>query len=219
MQPFKKLLQNSVKSHGHLCSGQVIGVRMAMLGCHLVGIKDPKDKKFDKKLIVYVEIARCTADAIASVTGCQLGKRTLKFMDFGINAATFVNLNTHMAYRIVSTESSRDFASIYASNENDPKSQQIIGYQNMPDSLLFDVQQVQVSIPNPDIARPPRRYAVCDLCGQKVRDGKEVQSGHKTVCPPCSENSYFKVIATSRLSLPDNNYRKKRNPSEIVARR
>jgi formylmethanofuran dehydrogenase subunit E len=133
MTTFQKLLDESVEKHGHCCAGQVIGVRMAMLGCRLVGIDDPKDPKFRKKLIVYVEIDRCATDAIASVTGCQLGRRTLKFKDYGINAATFINLDTNIAYRVVSTESSREYATQYAPEETSPQRQQLIGYQNMPE--------------------------------------------------------------------------------------
>jgi formylmethanofuran dehydrogenase subunit E len=194
MRTFQILLDESVKAHGHLCAGQVIGVRMAMLGCSLVGIENPKDKQFRKKLIVFVEIDRCATDAIASVTGCQLGKRTMKFKDFGINAATFVNLDTHIAYRVVSTETSREHAVEYAPKETSLQQQQIIGYQNMPDRLLFDVQRVEVSLPTGDMPGPPRHHAVCDHCGQMVRDGKEVRIGDEVTCRPCSDKSYFKVV-------------------------
>ena len=107
MKSFEALLQESVERHGHLCAGQIIGVRMAMLGCRLVRIDDPKSHRHRKKLMVYVEIDRCATDAIESVTGCRMGRRTLKFRDYGINAATFVNLDTRAAYRIVSTERDR----------------------------------------------------------------------------------------------------------------
>lgn len=194
METFQILLKESVSKHGHLCAGQVIGVRMAMLGLRLIGIEDPQDARFRKKLVVFVEIDRCATDAIASVTGCQLGKRTMKFKDFGINAATFVNLETNLAYRIVSTERSREHAHKYAPKETSLQQQQIVGYENMPDSLLFDLQQVEVSLFEGDMPGPPRLHAVCDHCGQMVRDGKEVHVGHETLCGPCSDTSYFKVI-------------------------
>lgn len=204
MEKFQVLLDESVKKHGHLCAGQVIGVRMAMLGCSLVGIEAPKDPQFRKKMIVYVEIDRCATDAIASVTGCQLGKRTLKFKDFGINAATFVNLDTHLAYRIVSTETSRDYANQYASKELSTREQQIVGYQNMPDSLLFNIHQVQISLPETDMPGPPRRHTICERCGQMIRDGKEVQSHYGAICRPCSDESYFTVVAPFWSPSADN---------------
>ena len=100
ISPFEKLLKESIKIHGHLCPGQVLGVRMSMLGLREIGIEDPKGK--DKKnIIVFVEIDRCATDAIQSVTGCSLGKRSLKFLDYGKMAATFLNLKTGNAVRIL----------------------------------------------------------------------------------------------------------------------
>jgi formylmethanofuran dehydrogenase subunit E len=194
MKNFNLLLDESVKKHGHLCAGQVIGVRMAMLGCTLVGIDEPKDPLFRKKLIVYVEIDRCATDAIASVTGCQLGRRTLKFKDYGINAATFVNLETGIAYRIISTEKSRELARDYAPLTSAKKDMQLIGYQNMPDQLLFDVQRVRVTLPGQEMPGPARYYATCDRCGQTVRDGRELRRGEGVICRPCSEESYFEIV-------------------------
>ena len=210
MDNFESLLKESVSKHGHLCAGQVIGVRMAMLGCRLIGIEDPKDQQFRKKIVVYVEIDRCATDAIASVTGCQLGKRTLKFKDFGINAATFVNLTSHIAYRVVSTESSRNHAHKYAQEETSLQQQQLIGYQNMPDNLLFDVHQVEVSIAEGDMPGPPRHHATCDRCGQMVRDGKEQKVGQEVVCRPCSDKSYFKVITPHDFPDVQSNIAKER---------
>ena len=124
----------------------------------------------------------------------------MKFKDFGINATTFVNLDTHIAYRIVSTESSRDHAHKYAPEETSLKQQQLVGYQNMPDDLLFDVQQVEVSLAEGDMPGPPRHHATCDRCGQMVRDGKELHIGLEVVCLPCSDQSYFDILENPCLS-------------------
>lgn len=191
MKTFDQLLEESASRHGHLCAGQVIGVRMAMLGCKLVGIDDPKAPEHRKKLITFVEIDRCATDAIESVTGCRLGKRTLKFKDFGINAATFLNLDTREAVRIVSTEHSRKLAADFAPHCRTVKDQQLEGYKIMPEELLFDVQRVGVRLPEWDMPGPPRRHAVCDQCGQVVRDGREMPSNGRTLCRLCGEQSYF----------------------------
>ena len=114
MKTFEELLDSSASAHGHLCPGQVVGVRMAMLGCRLIGLDEPNRDDQIKKLIVYVEMDRCTADAVAHVTGAKLGRRSLKFMDYGIMAATFVNLETGESYRVVSTEEARSLAPLYA---------------------------------------------------------------------------------------------------------
>ena len=114
MQNFKSLVKSSAAAHGHLCPGQVVGVRMAMLGCRLIDLDEPTSHDQIKKLIVYIEMDRCTADAVAHVTGVKLGRRSLKFMDYGIMAATFLNLETEKAFRVVSTEEARDLALHFA---------------------------------------------------------------------------------------------------------
>ncbi len=191
MRPFKELLEESVAVHGHLCAGQVIGVRMAMLGCRLISIDDPQSESQRKKLMVYVEIDRCATDAIQSVTGCRMGKRTLKFRDFGINAATFLHLETKQAYRIVSTEESRELADKYAPREIDAARRQLIGYQKMPDEELFKVEPVQVLLEDWELPGPPRRKATCMRCGQVIRDGREIDEGDKILCRPCAGMAYF----------------------------
>jgi formylmethanofuran dehydrogenase subunit E len=201
MKSFDELLQESVERHGHLCAGQVIGVRMSMLGCRLVGIDDPKSPRFRKKLIVYVEIDRCATDAIESVTGCRMGKRTLKYKDFGINAATFVNLDTRTAVRIVSTEASRDLAATFAPEAETRQRQQLEGYKRMPDDALFDIQHVQVNLPEWDMPGPPSRHAVCRRCGQMVRDGKEKQVNDEVLCRHCAGESYFVKLNDADATL------------------
>lgn len=194
---FERLLDESVKRHGHMCAGQVIGVRMAMLGCHLAGIDQPRDPQNRKKMMVFIEIDRCASDAIESVTGCRLGKRTLKFRDFGINAATFLNLETDAAFRIISTESSRDLAGEYAPTETTPQGQQLEGYKLMPDDLLFKIQPVKVNLKKWEMPGPPRRHATCDRCGQKVRDGREILVERETLCRICGGDSYFTPIEST----------------------
>lgn len=194
MRDFDTLLAKSVEKHGHLCAGQVIGVRMAMLGCRLVGIDDPTSDAHRKKLLVYVEIDRCATDAIESVTGCKLGKRSLKYKDFGINAATFVHIETGRAFRIISTEKSRDLVKKYAPDERSHYRQQMKGYMRMPDGELFDVQEVTVDLPSHDLPGPPKRHAVCERCEQVVRDGKEHVVDGAVLCPVCAGYGYFKVI-------------------------
>ncbi len=89
-------LREAEIAHGHLCAGQVLGVRLAMLGLKKLGIEDPRGKD-RKRLVTFVEIDRCATDAIAVVTGCRLGKRALKFRDWGKMAATFVDLASPLA--------------------------------------------------------------------------------------------------------------------------
>lgn len=191
MRDFDVLLKESTETHGHLCPGQVVGVRMAMLGCRLIDLDDPTSCEQIKKLIVFVEMDRCAGDAVAYVTGAKLGRRSLKFADYGIMAATFVNLETNEAYRVLSTEEARDLAPYYAPEENGKYRQQLEAYKRMPDSVLFRVQQVEVSLSEYDLPGPTRRKVGCSSCGQVVRDHREVYVKGLVLCRPCAQGAYF----------------------------
>lgn len=194
MEDFETLLDGSARAHGHLCPGQVVGVRMAMLGCRLIGLDNPSQLPQIKKLIVYVEIDRCATDAISYVTGVKLGRRSLKFVDNGIMAATFVNLESGAAYRIVSTETARDLAPDYAPGIADTRQQQLAAYRVMPDDVLFTVTPVRVDVPVHDMPGPSRFKARCDACGIIVRDKKEVLKGDRILCRLCAGDAYYQPI-------------------------
>ena len=191
MQDFESLLQSSAAAHGHLCPGQVVGVRMAILGCRLIGLDEPTRHDQIKKLIIYVEMDRCTADAVAHVTGVKLGRRSLKFMDYGIMAAAFVNLETDQAFRVISTEEARSLAASYAPEIDEKYPQQLEAYKRMPDSVLFRVQRVKIVVPEEDLPGPTRYKATCSRCGQVVRDRREVIRDGLTLCKPCTDDVYF----------------------------
>jgi formylmethanofuran dehydrogenase subunit E len=191
MKPLDQLLASSAQAHGHLCPGQVVGVRMAMLGCRLIGLYDLTSRDQIKKLIVYVEMDRCTGDAVAHITGVKLGRRSLKFVDYGIMAATFLNLETGKAYRVLSTEESRDLASVFAPEVLGQYQQQLEAYKRMPDSVLFRVQRVEVQLSEFDLPGPTRRKVSCSQCGQVVRDRREVVENGANLCRPCAYGGYF----------------------------
>jgi len=205
MNDFDSLLASSTKAHGHLCPGQVVGVRMAILGCRLIGLNDPQSRSQIKKLIVYVEMDRCTADAVAHVTGVKLGRRSLKFMDYGIMAASFMNLATGKAFRVVSTEESRSLASVYAPEIPEKYAQQLEAYKRMPGSVLFRVEEVEIDICNADLPGPTRYKATCARCGQVVRDRREVMIDGRPYCAPCAGGAYFRnarQVSPSAMNCP-----------------
>ena len=190
---FEKLLEESVAFHGHLCAGQVIGVRMSILGLELLGIRDPKGKD-RKKLYVIVEIDRCATDAIQSVTGCRLGKRSMRYMDLGIMAATFVNLETSEAVRILAREESRSLAKNYATDILDKYEQQLQAYKVMKKEELFSIHQVEVSIPETDLPGRPLRRVCCDQCGEWVQDGREINDNGRILCKGCHGQKYYRIV-------------------------
>ena len=191
MTSFKELLEGSVAAHGHLCPGQVVGVRMAMLGLRLLGFDAPPSLAQLKQLIVFVEMDRCAGDAVAHVTNVKLGRRSLKFVDYGIMASTFVDLAAPQAFRIISTEESRDLAMLYAPPGLAKREAQLHAYQVMPDAVMFRVQEVRVDLSEFDLPGPTRRKVACATCGQVVRDQREVVQEGQTLCRPCALGAYF----------------------------
>ena len=204
MKSFENLLDSSATAHGHLCPGQIVGVRMAMLGCRLIGLNKPNSRDQIKKLIVYVEMDRCTADAVAHVTGVKLGRRSLKFVDYGIMAATFVNLESAKAFRVLSTEESRSLVAIYAPEIEGKSAQQLEAYRRMPDSVLFRVQKVRVTLHASDMPGPTKSKIACSRCGQIVRDCREVTDNGRLLCKPCTDSCYFSHA--KEVTWPDMNW-------------
>ncbi len=193
MESFDTLLDISTKIHGHVCPGQVIGVRMSMLGLELIGIDDPKGKD-RKKLYVLVEIDRCATDAIQSVTGCSLGKRSMRWKDFGIMAATYVNLETGKAVRITALESSRELANTYCPEIEDKYKRQLAAYKVMPQEELFGIQEVKVELPECELPGRPMRKVQCTRCGDWVQDCRDVERDGRILCRACDGERYYQVM-------------------------
>src|SRR5882762_5701137 len=143
MESLDQLLEECGRLHGHMCAGQLLGARMAMLGCDLVGLNDPRGAD-RKKLIAWVEIDRCMADAISAVTGARLGKRSLKYFDYGKVAATFLNTETQEAVRIVALEGSRALADSRYSQIEKKSERQFRAYREPTDDELLSVDRVKV---------------------------------------------------------------------------
>ncbi len=204
MRDFQALLQEAAERHGHLCAGQVLGVRMALCGLRELGV-DPDCEP--KRLIVFVEIDRCATDAVATVTGCSLGRRTLKYVDYGKMAATFVDMQTRRAIRVVALDSSRERVSAYAPEGLSKDKAQLVAYRVMPDAELFRVQEVSVNLSPFDQPGHPLRRVACARCGEGINDGREVIRAGETLCRACAEPGYYAVrghalLVTAPLSAP-----------------
>ncbi|MBI4241385.1 MAG: formylmethanofuran dehydrogenase [Candidatus Rokubacteria bacterium] len=186
MRPFDELLQEAVAFHGHLCPGQVLGVRMAMAGCRALRIEEPK--RMGKGLVVFVEIDRCATDAIQVVTGCSLGKRTLKHLDYGKMAATFVNVATGEAMRVAARDDAREHAAAYTPGVTDPRQVQIAAYRLMPEAELLTLTPVVI---RPGWLGRPRVRVPCQLCGEGVNYGREVVTEGLAFCQSCFAGGYY----------------------------
>ena len=178
MNTFQQDLQEAVAYHGHLCSGQIIGVRMARLALKTLGIDDPKNFR---NLLVYVECDRCLTDSIGTVTGCKLGRRNLKWMDYGKSAATFLNMQTGEAYRIKTKTHMRP-----------PEGADLVAFfEAVSDDEMFSVTRVKVNYRPEDLPGKPLAAMNCPKCGEEVIDGRQVERGGGAMCKACADGAYY----------------------------
>lgn len=191
MKSLEEYLRLAKSAHGHLCAGQVLGVRLAMAGLHELGIQDPIQER--KRLLTYVEIDRCVTDAVTLVAHCRLGKRALKFFDWGKVAATFVDLQTGRAIRIAAKESSKQRASDMFP-EMDKEQGQQKAYAVLPDEELFEKQWVHVEVKPEDLPGFKGPRVVCAQCGEGISFKREVTADGRTLCRACAGQSYYEPI-------------------------
>ena len=189
MKSLEEYLALAEVAHGHLCAGQVLGVRLAMLGLRLLGIEDPvKDRK---RLVTYVEIDRCVTDAVALVANCRLGKRSLKFFDWGKVAATFVDLGSGRAVRVAAKESSKQLAqAMFPAMAKDAGQQK--AYAVMPDEDLFETAWCAVEVPPEDLPGFKGPRIVCAQCGEGINFKREVTVEGRTLCRSCAGARYYR---------------------------
>lgn len=192
MKTLDEYLQDAERAHGHMCAGQILGVRMAMLGLKRLGIDDPIGER--KRLVTFVEIDRCATDAVALVTGCRLGKRALKFRDWGKVAATFVDLKDHKAIRLVAKESSKQLARTLFPEMENKNQQQMAAYRQMSDSALFDEMWVEVELQPEEFPGYKSERVVCALCGEGINFKREVVQNGRRLCRACAGEAYYRPL-------------------------
>jgi formylmethanofuran dehydrogenase subunit E len=194
LKSFDEYVVLAEQAHGHICAGQILGLRLALHGLALLGIDDPMGTQ-RKRLVTFVEIDRCATDAIGVVTGCRLGKRALKFRDWGKMAATFCDLETGRAIRVAARESSKDRARELYPEITDKNKQQMHAYREMPAADLFSEQWVKVMIGPEDLPGYKSTRITCATCGEGINFAREVVRNGQTLCQGCAGDSYFKPIS------------------------
>lgn len=193
MESFDDLLQQAEAAHGHMCAGQILGVRMALLGLSRLGFEGRPQGPDRKRIVTYVEIDRCATDAISLVTNCRLGKRALKFRDWGKMAATFVDLSSGRGIRIVAREDARELAARLYPHLETKKLQQMQAYHERPAEELFTEQWVRVAIDPADLPGTKSERVMCEECGEGVNFGRYVELDGRKMCLSCAhpELRYF----------------------------
>jgi formylmethanofuran dehydrogenase subunit E len=194
--PLKSLSEYEIdaeQAHGHLCAGQILGLRMALYGVKLLGLEDPAGAD-RKRLVAYIEIDRCATDAIPVVTGCRLGKRALKFRDFGKVAATFCDIQAGRAVRVIARETSRQRADELHPEIRDKNRRQMAAYRELQDGELFDIEWVRVTIRPEDLPGYKSPRVVCAECGEGINFRREVMRNGRTLCRACAGERYYEPI-------------------------
>jgi formylmethanofuran dehydrogenase subunit E len=186
----------AAESHGHMCPGQILGIRMAMLGLRSIGIDDPV--KARKRLLTFVEIDRCATDAVSLVTGCRLGKRSLKYLDYGKVAATFVDLETGRAVRVAARDDARAKAKVMFPAIADSSQAQLEAYKVMENDDLFNLQAVRVKLKLEDLPGRPRSRVTCAQCGEGINDGRERRLGERLLCRSCAGERYYEPVTSDK---------------------
>jgi formylmethanofuran dehydrogenase subunit E len=194
VKSFDEYLLDAEKAHGHLCAGQILGVRLAMLGLQKLNIDDPHGKD-RKRLVTFVEIDRCATDAVGVVTGCRLGKRALKFRDWGKMAATFVDVASGKAVRIAAKESSKQLAREMHPEIENKNQQQMLAYREMSDNDLFSTQWVKVELPAEEFPGYKGERIACEKCGEGINFRREITRDGKILCRSCAGDTYYQPLS------------------------
>lgn len=191
MESLEEYIQRASVAHGHTCAGQILGIRLALLGLKELGIDDPIKER--KRLVTFVEIDRCATDAVQLVTGCRLGKRALKFKDFGKVAATFVDLKTNRAIRIVAREESKQKArELFPDLDKEQGQRQ--AYCQLSDDDLFTRQWVRVALPPEEMPGFKAPRVVCAQCGEGINFKREVHRDGQLLCRACAGERYYEPL-------------------------
>ena len=194
---FQELLERSAAQHRHLCPRQVLGVRMGLLAGKLLDIEVPQA---DKRMFVFMETDGCGLSGVEAATGCNAGRRTLRVIDYGKMAATFVDSETMTAVRIVPSVQSRVLSAVYVPEAKSRWHCQLEAYQVMPDAELLDAQQVELAVSLQAIISRPGCRVTCEVCGEEIINERVAVQDGVVMCLYCAGDGYY--AAATRQSLP-----------------
>jgi len=187
MDVWEQYLEKAEAYHGHICSGQVLGIRMALLGLKLLNL-NPDDNLYD--LVIFLETDRCVADAVYVATGVTVGKRRIKMLGYGKTAMSFLDLKSGRAFRIHVRTADRPPHDV-------PKAEQVAFWKKYADEDIFGWQEVRIKLPDGELPGPPISVQVCQNCGEDVLDCKEVVKDGLVLCLACAEGAYYLPLEAS----------------------
>ncbi|MCS6849330.1 MAG: FmdE family protein [Anaerolineae bacterium] len=176
--------------HDHICPRQILGLRMGELAGRLLNISLPQK---DKRLFVFVETDGCFADGVMVATGCSLGHRTLRLMDQGKVAATFVDTRSdpYGGLRIWPRPTIRQQARALCPDLSSRWHAQLEAYQRMPDDELLAWARVELVVSVKALISRPGVRATCDRCGEEIINERERWVDGMRLCAHCAGEAYF----------------------------
>jgi formylmethanofuran dehydrogenase subunit E len=191
------ILEQAAAWHRHLCPRQVLGARMGILAGRLLSLELPQK---NKRLYTFVETDGCFADGVSAATGCWLGRRTMRLIDHGKVAATFVDTHTRRAVRIRPHPQARTEARRYAPDAKTRWHAYLAAYQIMPDDVLLEAQWVELTLDLDQLISRPGARTVCHRCGEEIINEREVTRDGTILCRGCAfEEERYVRSAMTRL--------------------
>lgn len=182
------LLQQSAALHGHLCPRQVLGVRLALAAAGALRLEFPRT---DKRVLAFVETDGCFADGVSVASGCWLGRRTLRLMDYGKIAVTFVDTRTGQAVRAAPRTDLRQRVKDSKPGDQKRYDAYLHAYRTWPDEDVLTVQPVTLSLDLKATISVHGRRVVCQECGEEIINEREVVRGGRVLCLGCAGPGYI----------------------------
>lgn len=180
-------LRDAAAGHKHLCPRQVLGVRIGLHAGELLEIELPQT---GKRIHAFVETDGCFADGVTAATGCSLGHRTLRLMDEGKVACTFVDTKSGRALRLWPHPASRTRALEYVPDAPSRWRAQLEAYQVMPAAELLCIREVELLVDIDALIGKPGVRVNCNRCGEEILNGREIVTDGVILCRGCARGSY-----------------------------
>jgi formylmethanofuran dehydrogenase subunit E len=181
------ILEISAATHRHICPRQVLGARMGLLAGQILGLELPRT---DKRLLVLVETDGCFADGVSVATGAWLGRRTMRLMDYGKVAATFIDTHSSIAVRIAPHAQARANARALFPHLS-KWSAYLEGYKVLPNDQLLVVRNVELTFSLEQLISHAGARVICSVCSEEILNGREVLQEGKVMCQSCAGDSYW----------------------------
>lgn len=191
------VLRLSAAHHHHLCPRQVLGARMGLLAGAALGLDVPSS---DKRLLTIAETDGCAVDGISAATGCYVGRRSLRVVDFGKVAATFIDTRTELAVRIHPHPRCRQAALEAMPHARSRWHAQLEAYRLLPDEALLVLQPVELTVSLARLLSRPGARVGCEACGEEILNEREVVHEGMTLCRGCLGEAYYAMAPVAAMS-------------------